>query len=90
MNAMRVNEIFSDSRRLLVAVESVDLQRNQVDTSLLMHGSLNPVAIVVCDLGSTYAFDMEAKPVAVDELRQDLPDLDTAICAFENKVKNSE
>lgn len=75
MRKLRSREIFSDSQVTLLVVESVDMQRGTSDTHCHCHGNLQPVAVVVRTPEQSYAMDMDAKPVDLSELIQDLPEL---------------
>lgn len=82
MNPLRTREIFNDSRRMLIAVESVDLQHSKTNTNCQLYGRIEPIAIVVCDIDKIYALDMNAKLIALDQLREDIPELDAIITPF--------
>ena len=72
---------------MLIAIESVDFRYSKTNTVCRMYGNIEPIALLVCGLDTTYALDMEAKPVAVEKLRQDIPELDAMIAPF-NKAQN--
>lgn len=82
MSTLRASVIFSDSRLTLIAVESVDLRHSKTNTGCRLYGNIEPVAVIVCGPDGTYALDMEAKLTAFDQLRQDIPELDTIIAPF--------
>ena len=75
MGRLRTSELFNDSKLTLIAVESVDLRYHKNNTSCVLHGSINPVAVIVRSADGSYALDMEAKPVNLDQLKQDIPEL---------------
>ncbi len=79
MTRLRVNEIFNDARLRLIAVESVDFQHSKSNACCLLSGNIKPVAVIICGPGGAYALDMEAKPITSDQLRQDIPELDSII-----------
>ena len=79
MATFRANEIFSDSRFLLIALESVDFRYSKTETVCQLYGSVEAIAIIVCGSDKTYALDMEARLIAFDELRQNIPELDAII-----------
>lgn len=85
MNTLRASEIFNDSRLMLIAIESVDFRYSKTNTVCRMVGNIEPIAVIVCAPDATYALDMEAKPAALEKLRQDIPELDAIIAPF-NKV----
>lgn len=82
MVTLRASKIFSDSRRLLIVVEAVNFRHGKMSSNYLLYGNIEPVAVVVCGSGGTYALDMKAKPVALDQLRQNTPELDALITSF--------
>ena len=63
----------------LIAVESVDFGHNKTNIGFQMYGNLEPVAIIVCGPKGNYAFDMDAQPIAIEKLKQDIPEIDVAI-----------
>lgn len=85
MGTLRASEIFNDSRFMLVAIESVDFQHTKMHNSCHLYGNIKPIAIIVCGPDKIYSLDMEAKPSPIEQLRQEIPDLDAIITAF-NKV----
>lgn len=84
MEKLRACEIFRDSRFQLIAVESIDFQLYKTDTLCQLSGNIEPIAVIVCSSGGTYALDMQAKPTAFDQLRKDIPELDAMIKPFDN------
>ena len=84
---MRAREIFCDSGLLLIALASVDFRRSKTNIGCLTYWNIEPIAVIVCSPDGTYALDMEAKLVAIDQLRQNFPELDAVIAPF-NKAKN--
>lgn len=68
MASVRTRPIFSDARLAVTAVESMEFQSEQWGRSRFVTGSLRPIAIIVRDQGRTYALDMAAQPVDIDEL----------------------
>jgi len=90
MGTLRARVIFNDSGLMLIAIESVDFRYSNTDTACRMFGNIEPTAVIVCGPGATYALDMEAKPAALDQLRQDIPGLDTLIAVFGKTPANAE
>ena len=82
MATLRAREVFCNSRRKIVAIESIDFQHKQTTIHSRMFGYLKPIAIIVFSPGALYAVDMEAQPVALEQLRQDIPELDIMITSF--------
>jgi hypothetical protein len=82
MGTLRSREIFKDSRLLLIAIESVDLRHSKTNTACQLYGNIEPIAVIVCGPDATYALDIEGKPAALDQLRQNIPELDAIIARF--------
>lgn len=85
MGTLRTTEIFDDTMAelgiRLIAVESVEFSHSKTNTGCRMYGNLQPVAVIVCGPDGNYALDMAAKPIAIEQLKQALPELDVAIAA---------
>lgn len=79
MDALRTSEIFSDSAFTVIAVESLLSYCGKTETGCHVFGRIEPMAIVVLSRNGAYALDMEAKPVELDQLRGDLPELDALL-----------
>jgi hypothetical protein len=79
MGTLRASEIFYGTRRRLIAIESVDFGYDKTDAVCRMQGKIEPVALIVCTPDTCYALDMQARPAAVDPLRQAIPELDAMI-----------
>lgn len=75
MSNPRTREIFRDRRFTLLVVESADLRCRRSDTGYQIYASMEPLAIIVCSPNGVTAFDMEAHPVSLDALRQDVSGL---------------
>ena len=73
---LRTREVYKDSTRTLIAVESVDFQHNTTNTGGHFIGNINPIAVIVHGPEGKYALDMEANPANMDQLREELPELD--------------
>ena len=79
MGTLRTSEIFNDSKLTLIAVESVDVRHSKTNAGCRLYGNIEPIAVIVCGPDTTYALDMELRPVAFDQLRRDIPELDAII-----------
>jgi hypothetical protein len=79
MEALRIAAVFEDSARTLLVVESVVSRHRITNGSCRAYASVRPRAIVICDPAGTYALDMEARPISLDRLRREVPDLDARI-----------
>lgn len=86
MRRFRINEIFSDPRRILLAVESVQVDHSNLEASYWLYASIKTVAIIVLDQKSTYALSVEAKPMTMELLRKDIPDLDVMIGQWRARI----
>lgn len=69
MGTLRASVIFSDPGRRLIAIEAVDFQSDKTHTVCRIYGKLEPVALIVCTPGTCYALDMQARPTALDQFR---------------------
>ena len=83
MSHFRTSEIFRDSRRTLIAVDSVESLSSKSKNTCYFHGMIQPVAVVVCSPDAIYALDMSAMPVAINRLRETVPELDDILAAFD-------
>lgn len=86
MAAFRSVEIFRDSTRTVVAVEAADSRRGRTRTGSQFYADIVPVAIIVHGRDGAYALDMDAKPVGLDRLKQDVPELDSIVARL-NKAQ---
>ncbi len=84
MATLRASEIFSDSGRRLIAIESVDFVCDRTGSASRLYGKIEPVALIVCTPDTHYAQDIQARPVALDQLRQDMPELDAIMAPFDH------
>jgi len=72
MAGLRTRTVFSDHDLTVTAVESVELHTDRSARRFFLIGSLEPTAVIVKTPDGTYALDMAAQPVALEEL--ELPD----------------
>ncbi len=82
MVRLRACEIFKNSALTLIAIESVDFWHSGTRTGDYAYGTIEPIAVIVCSRDGITAIDMEAKPANFDELRGDIPELDSLITPF--------
>lgn len=75
MGTLRTSEIFNDARLKLIAVESVDFLHDKTNTGCRLYGSIEPVAVIVSGPDGSYAVNMEATLIDLDQLRQIFPEL---------------
>ena len=85
MATMHASRLYSDASRTLIAVGTVELHLDKSSNSCRLYGNIAPVAVIVCSPNETYAMDMQAKPAALDKLRQATPELESMMAAYENK-----
>ena len=86
METLRIREIYNDARLMLVAVECIEIRSDKTNTGYRMYGNIKPIAVVVCSTAEIYALNMEAIPIAFDQLKQEIPELDTIIASFNSDV----
>lgn len=86
MRELRSSEVFSNNALRVIAVESVNRQRNQTKTFSTFIGTIEPLAVIVCGPDAITAYDMAAKPADLAQLRQDIPELNATITAYERKL----
>lgn len=72
MMTVRVRTVFSDEKRTVIAIESLDLRSDRTYRPRYATANLKPIAVIVREPDRTYALDMAAQPVDIDRL--DLPD----------------
>jgi len=77
---VHAKKVFSDSHRTLVVLQSTTADTYQVSPNICMVGSVEPVALIVaCGAGGDYALDMQENMVPLDELRRQVPALDSIV-----------
>ena len=71
MTTVRARTVFSDDKRTVTAIESLQFQADK--TSRPRHATVSPrpIAVIVREQGMTCALEMDAQPVDIDRL--DLP-----------------
>ena len=75
MEKLRTAELFNRPELAVLVVESVSLQHDRTNTNCRLYGNIDPIAIIVRSRAGTYALDMEAKPVNLDQFDLDAPEL---------------
>lgn len=86
MNRLRATEMYKDAERLLLVVESVTLEHGCSPSGTHLFGAVEPVAVVVSSGGRVYALNMKARTVNVDQLRRELPALESLLVAFNRRL----
>lgn len=71
MTTVRARTVFSDDKRTVTAIESLQFRADKTNCPRHVTASLRPVAVIVREQDRTYALDMTAQPVDIDRL--DLP-----------------
>ncbi len=84
MTTLRATEIFNDSKRMLIAVEAVELQQNQTGAGCHLYVNIEPMAVIVCSDDGIFALDMEAGTARLEQLSRAIPELDAMIASFNN------
>jgi len=84
MITLRATEVFNDSKKLIIAIESVDCRQTKTGTGCQLYGKIEPIAVIVSGPDGKYAFDMEARVVLLEKLKQDIPELDDIVASFNN------
>ena len=79
MPRYRVHNVFSDTRRRLITLESVAMDHTKFNGFCWLYGQIETLAIIILDGDSSSAFSVEAKPVSLELLRRDVPELDRMI-----------
>jgi hypothetical protein len=82
MAELRARQVFQDAGRLIIAVEQRELRQRNSRASWQLYGTLEPVAVIVCEPDGVYALDMALQPLAVAELTAQIPELATLLAAF--------
>ena len=68
MTRLRARTVFSDDTVTVTAVEKLALQSDRLNRGCFMSGSLQPVAVIVKTPDETYALDMAAQPLDLDQV----------------------
>jgi len=82
MRSLRAREIFNDAELRLIAIESIELQQHKTDLGHQLYGHLDPLALMICTRDRVYALDMQARPITVEQLLGDIPELEDMIAAL--------
>ena len=87
MKKFRISEIYRDYSRILMAVECIAVHHGNSDLGCWMHGSIEANAIIVLDQEHTFAYDSDAKPISIEQLSKDIPELDALIPELNERIK---
>lgn len=88
MADFRIREIYKDTERILIAVESVAVNHDHSDTGCWVYGRIEAIALIVLDQESAYAFDTQAQPVSIELLSKDIPKLAAMIPELHARIKS--
>jgi dihydrodipicolinate reductase len=68
MASLRAKTVFADQGITVTAVESLELRSDRTNRRQFITGRLEPIAVIVREPDRTYAFDMGAQSIDIDEL----------------------
>ena len=71
MTTVRAKTVYSDERLTVTAVESLEFRADRTNRGRHVTGSVKPIAVIVRQPDRTYALDMAAQPLDIDQM--DLP-----------------
>lgn len=75
MKMLRVIEIHKDARRLLLVVVSVEHQASRMDGLCMLHGKIEPVAVVISNTSSTRIWNLPGENFSLETLSERVPEL---------------
>lgn len=76
------NDVLSDGRRRLIAIESVEFEHSKADAGFQLYGHIEPLTVIVCTRDGIHILDLDSNKISLDELRQDIPELENLIAPF--------
>ncbi len=76
------NDVLSDGRRRLIAIESVEFEHSKADAGCQLYGHIEPLAVIVCTQDGIHILDLDSNKISLDKLRQDIPELEDLIASF--------
>ena len=88
MEKLRISEIYSDAQRILMAVETVTVHHGNSGLGRWLHGHIEMSAILVLDRLHISAYNSEAKSISIEQLRKDIPELDTMIPEMYERISS--
>jgi hypothetical protein len=89
MKKLRISEIYRDARRILMAVDNVAVHHGNSGLGCWLQGSIEPIVIIVVDQEQIFAYNTEAKPISIEQLNKDIPELAAMLSALQAKIKSS-
>ena len=78
----RIRELFRDSDRQVIVIETIHIRQHRTNSACTIQVLLEPTALVICNPERFYALNSDAQPIAVERLRRKIPELDAAIKAW--------
>ena len=81
MVKFRINTLLIDPLLTIVVIEAVESRATKTETGGYLFGSVAPIAVVACRSNEITAWDMQARPASVEQLRRDIPGLDAELSA---------
>jgi len=88
MQKLRIREIYRDPRRMVLAVESVAVHHGNSDLGCWLHGHIEVIAIIVLDQEHICAYDPDAQPLSIEQLRKHIPELEVLIPELNARIKS--
>lgn len=79
MGDFRTNELIIDPALTLIVVEAVEFRANRTAMGGYLYANIAPIAVVVCRQDEITAWDIQARSASVEQLRRDIPELDTIL-----------
>jgi hypothetical protein len=75
MAELRARRVYDDEDRTVVVVESIDIRFRKADEGFGFLARSEPVAVVVATADGTHAVDVNAEPLDVVRLIDEVPEL---------------
>ena len=82
METFRARPVSVEQRFSLIAIECVESHRHRSSNGCRFSALLEPVALVVCGPETIRALDMQGNAMDVDELRRNVPELDSELDTY--------
>ena len=82
MASLRAIEVYEDSRRRLIAIQSTELAHDNASPISRLFGRVEPIALIICGADGIDALSMQAESIDLDRLRSDVPGLDSMMTSY--------
>lgn len=79
MQTFRASSVVDNHELAVIVVESIESHYSRSSRGCRLLASIKPAAVVVRSAAGAFAFDLQASPVDLDELRQRSSGLDAEI-----------